>query len=165
MAITTRWLAPAVLAAGLGMAALSPTPAHAQSGDDLVRVIVDVADVIVRGGHPYYRHGNYGYNDRLIVVRDRYGRPVYYRQVPRTAYRSGPPYGNAYGYWRNGPGSRNVKCNKHGKCKAQYYDARYDNRYYDRYDNRYSYDRYRDYRYDRRDRYWDGRRWRDRDDD
>lgn len=170
MAIMTRWLAPAVLAAGLGMAALSPTPAYAQSGDDLVRVIVDVADVIVRGGYPYYRHGNYGYNDRLIVVRDRYGRPVYYRQVPRAVYRNGPPYGNAYGYWRHGPGSRNVKCNKHGKCKVQYYDARYDrryydNRYYDRHDDRYSYDRYRDYRYDRRDRYWDGRRWRYRYDD
>ncbi|HEY0661709.1 MAG TPA: hypothetical protein VGD21_10395 [Lysobacter sp.] len=172
MAIMTRWLASAVLAAGLGMAALSPTPAYAQSGDDLVRVIVDVADVIVRGGYPYYRYGNYGYNDRLIVVRDRYGRPVYYREIPRTAYRNGPPYGNAYGYWRNGPGSRNMKCNKHGKC--QYYDARYDrrydnryydNRYYDRYDNRY-YDRYDNrYSYDRRDRYWDGRRWRYRDDD
>ena len=51
----TRLLAPTVLAAGLGLAALAPSPARAD--DDLVRVIVDVADVIYHGGQPYYRHG------------------------------------------------------------------------------------------------------------
>ena len=97
----TRFLAPAVLAAGLGAAALAaPAPAQAQS-DDLVRVLVNVADVVMRGNQPYYRYGDYGYNDRLIVQRDRYGRPVYYRSVPRVAYRQGPPYGNAYGYNNN----------------------------------------------------------------
>lgn len=155
MATMSRWLAPAVLAAGLGMAVLSPAPARAQSGDDLVRVLVDVADVVLRGGTAYDRNGNYGYDDRLIVSRDRYGRPVYYRNMPRD-YRNAPPYGNAYGYYRNAP-SRQMKCNKHGKCKSTYYDARYDRdgrRYDNRYDNRY-------YSYDRDDR----RRGRDHHDD
>ena len=146
MKTLTRWMAPAVLAAGFGMGAMAvPQQAQAQ---DLTRVIVDVADVILRGGQPYYRHGNYGQNDRLIVQRDRYGRPIYYR----TVHRSGPPYGNAYGYYRNGPGANaSTKCNKKGKCKTTYYDPRRDR---DRYNAR----------YDRDDRYWDGRRLRDRDD-
>ena len=152
MAILSRWFAPAVLAAGLGFGAMA-APAPAQAQDDLVRVLVNVADVVLRGGQPYYRHGNYGYDDRLIATRDRYGRLVYYRMAPRYV-RSGPPYGNAYGYQRNG--SQKVKCNKHGKCKATYYDARYDRR--DRYDDRYYRTRYD--RYDRRDRYWDARRQR-----
>ena len=160
MSTVSRWLAPAVLAGGLGMAALSPAPAHAQSGDDLVRVIVDVADVVLRGGTPYYRNSDYGYNDRLIVDRDRYGSPVYYRQMPRN-YRNAPPYGNAYGYYRNAP-NHQVKCNKHGKCKTSYYDARQDRdgrRYDNRYDNRY-------YSYDRDDRNDHRRRDdHDRDDD
>jgi len=131
----SRWFAPAVLAAGLGLGAMSPVPVHAQ--DALTRVLVDVADVVFNQGVPYYRYGNDGYNDRLIVVRDRYGRPVYYRRVPasnyygnnyygnqgydrfggriydrygramydgrghRIHYRSGPPYGNAWGHDRN----------------------------------------------------------------
>jgi hypothetical protein len=172
MTILSRWFAPAILAAGLGFGAMTPAPVQAQ--DALTRVLVDIADVVINNGTPYYRYGNYGYNDRLIVGRDRYGRPVYYRQVPygyddRVVYdrygrriydqygrridyssryydghRAGPPYGNAYGYYRNGPGSRDFKCNKHGKCKSRHYDSRHD----------------RDH-----DRYWDGRRWRDRDDD
>lgn len=161
MTILSRWLAPAVLAAGLGFGAMTPAPVQAQD-DALTRVLVDIADVVLRGGVPYYRYGDYGYDDRLIAQRDRYGRLVYYRMVPRyqSDYRAGPPYGNAYGYWNNSPGSRKVKCNKHGKCKVTYYDQRYDRRgYYDRYDD----DRYS--RYDRSGRYWDGRRWRDRDDD
>lgn len=107
MTILSRWLAPAVLAAGLGLGAMAPAPAQAQN-DDLVRVIVDVADVIFRGGYPYYRYDQrYGYNDRLIVVRDRYRGPVYYRYVPRTVYYRdtryrNPPYGVAHGYWRDG---------------------------------------------------------------
>lgn len=132
----SRILAPATLAVALGFGAMTPAPAQAQ--DELTRVLVDIADVVLRGGVPYYRHGNYGYDDRLIVSRDRYGRVVYYRTVPRH-HRSGPPYGKAYGYYRNGPGSRSVKCNKHGKCKATYYDPRHDRDRYDRYD-----------RYDRR---------------
>ncbi|HEY0506350.1 MAG TPA: hypothetical protein VGD42_22940 [Lysobacter sp.] len=154
--VLNRWVAPVVLAAGLGAAALVPTPARAD--DDWARVIVDVADVIYHSGYPYYRYDR-GYRDRLVVVHDYRGRPTYYRRV----YRAGPPYGNAYGYW-NAPRG---KCNKHGKCVTQYYDARYDHRYdrsyyrdrhdrYDRYDRRY------DARYDDRYRHGD-RRWRDDD--
>lgn len=160
--VLSRWVAAVALAAGLGVAGLSPAPARASDGDDLVRVIVDVADVIYHSGYPYYRHGygNYGYRDRLIVVHDRYGRPVYYRNVPR--YRAGPPYGNAYGYYRNGPG-RYGHCNKHGKCKVEYYDSRYDRRYYgyDRNDRHY---RYQD-PFEYGDRYWESRRWHTHDDD
>lgn len=139
MDTVSRWLAPAVMAAGLGIAAVAPTPAYAQSGDELVRVLVDVADVVLRGGVPYYRHGDYGYDDRLIVGRDRFGRPVYYRQTPRHVdYR--------YGY-RDMPRDRHVHCNSNGKCKVTYYDPRYDRRY--RHGNRhYSYHP----RWDHRDR-------------
>lgn len=131
MKILSRWLASAALAAGLGVGAIAP----AQAQDDaLARVIVDVADVIFRGGYPYYRYGpGYGYNDRLIVVHDRYRRPVYYRYVPRTTYyrsHNAPPYGNAYGYWREG----------------RWYDGR---QWHDR-----------NYDYRERER-WESRRWRD----
>lgn len=157
----SRYLAPAVLAASLGAAAIAaPAPAQAQSSDDMVRVLVSVADVVLNNGVPYYRYGNYGYNDRLVMQRDRYGRPVYYRYVPRSSYyRDGPPYGNAYGYYRNRgypvTGPQRMKCDRHGKCVVVYYDQRYDR------DGRYGYDRY-DRRYD--DRRGD-RRWHDRDDD
>ena len=173
MSTVHRWLATAALAVGLGMGAMTPGPAHAQDGYQVARVAVDVADVIFRGGYPYYRHGNgYGYDDRLVVVRDRYGRPVYYRQVPH--YRNGPPYGNAYGYYGNRGyrdrysdvySQRRVTCDRNGRCVTRYYDPRYDrrhngydNQYYDRYDDRYD-DRYG---YGRGERYWDGYRWRTR---
>src|SRR5688500_1718030 len=131
----TRIFAPAVLAMGLGLAAFAPAPARAS--DDLVRVLVDVADIVYHSGQPYYRHGGYGYNDRVIIVRDRYHRPTYYRYAPRVVYHAPPPYGRAHGYYRNTP--------------------RYDNRYvrYDRYDRH----RYDHNRYDRRDR--DHDRWDD----
>lgn len=156
-----RWFAPVALATALGAGALFPAPARAD--DDLVRVIVDVADIVYRSGHPYYRYGDYGRDDRLIVGRDQRGRQVYYRYVPRQY---GPPYGNAYGYRRNhdndyyrrygyvrdgsGRYSRRI-CDSRGRCEVEYYDPRYDNRDY-------GYEGRRD-----RDRYWDGRRWRDRD--
>ena len=157
---TLQWktfLAPAVLAAGLSVAALVPAPAQAQ--DSLTRVLVDVADVVLQGGQPYYRYGNYGANDRVYVQLDRYGRPVYYRVVPaRSNY--GPPYGNAYGY----PGNRyynsnawnsryydprfntgyptqtaqRVDCSRSGNCTVKYYDPRYDRR-----DTRVRYDNHR----------------------
>jgi len=152
----SRYFAPAVLAASLGVAAIAaPAPAQAQS-NDLLRVLVSVADVVMRGNTPYYRNSDYGQEDRLIAQRDQYGRTVYYRTVPRDQYygdnqryRSGqPPYGNAYGYHRNAPvtGSREVKCNKKGKCKATYYDPRYDRAGRGDHDD----DRYDDRRYDRR---------------
>lgn len=146
MSITSRWLAPLVVAAGLGAAALAPAPARAS--DELVRIIVDVADVVLRGSTPYYRHGNYGRHDRLVVVRDRYGRPVYYREVPRhypvayhpSQFRGPPPHARARGHI----GHRNTNCDRKGRCTVRYYDPRQD----------------RDHRGKGRDRYvrWDGRR-------
>lgn len=158
-----RWLATAALAAALGAGALLPSPARAN--DDLIRVIVDVADIVYRSGHPYYRHGNYGYDDRLIVERDYRGRPVYYRYAPRNAHRYPPPYGNAYGhrrgsdyYSRNGfvrdPYGRysRQRCDSRGRCKVEYYDPRYD-RDYDRDDDRRDYG-YNDRHHRNRDRRW-----------
>lgn len=144
MPTTSRWLASLLLAAGLGAAALAPAPARAS--DELVRIIVDVADVVLRGGTPYYRHGNYGRYDRLIVVRDRYGRPVYYREVPRhyrvgyhpSQFRGPPPHARARGF--AGPGK--VSCDRKGRCTARYYDPRHD----------------RDHRGRRHAARWDGRR-------
>lgn len=123
----SRWLAPATLAVALGAASLAPRPAQAQSMDDLLQVIVNVADVAFRGDQPYYRYGDYGADDRLIVRRDAYGRPVYYRTVPETRY--GAAWrGAAYRSYDRMP--QRVKCNPHGKCKAEYYDPRYDRRSY-----------------------------------
>lgn len=125
MAIS-RWIAPAALAAALAVGAFAPAPAHAQSSYELTRAIVDIADVVFRGSQPYYRYGNYAQADRLVVARDAYGRPVYYRQV-RSGYPgsyAAPPYGNAYGYRAQAPGR--VTCNSRGKCKSEYYDPRYD---------------------------------------
>lgn len=155
----SRWLVPSVLAAGLGIASLLPAPARAS--DDLVRVLVDIADVVYHSGQPYYRHGNYGRHDRVIVVRDPRGYRRYYRDVPRYTYRPGPPHRVVY--------RSNVrydrKCNPHGKCKVHYYDPRHDDRRYrDRHDRYGRYDRYdRRHEVSYRDR--DGRRWRGRDDD
>ncbi|HEY5972942.1 MAG TPA: hypothetical protein VIT22_13450 [Pseudoxanthomonas sp.] len=142
----SRWLAPVVLAAGLGMVAM--TPAAARADDNLVRVLVDVADVIYHSGQPYYRYGDYGRYDRVVIVRDRYRRPTYYRYVPRD-YRMayGPPYGRAHGYYRHAPR----------------YDYRYRDHRYSRHDRRDRWDDDDDWDNDRRDR----RRGRghDRDDD
>jgi hypothetical protein len=149
MAVFPRWLVPALLATGLGVAGFTPAPAQAQSGDELVRVIVDVADVIMRGGQPYYRHGNYGYNDRLVIVRDRYGRPVYYRQAHHAGY---DPYRSSY----RPHVTQRTRCNRNGKCKVEYYDPRYDRRHH------YRDDYHHNYRYSRHD---DRRRWRGRYDD
>lgn len=140
MNMLSRWIAPLILAIGAGAAA---TPAQAQ--DDLTQVLVEIADVVMRGDTPYYRHGDYGYDDRLTMQHDRYGHPIYYRSVPRytSHYRDGP----SYGY-------RDAKCNKHGKCKVKYYSPRHDRDRYARYD-----------RDDRYDRDWGRRHWRDDDDD
>ena len=162
MTTLSRWLAPAALAVGLGLGTIAP--AQAQSQDDLIRVLVNVADVVFRGSTPYYRQGDYSNDDRLVVQRDRYGRPVYYRSMPRSQYYGSN--GNNNGYYDNGysnnngysngrdhdNSSRQVKCNKHGKCKVEYYDSRYDRN-----------GRNDQVRYDRNGRYWDGRQWRDSD--
>ena len=108
--------------------------------------------MIVRNNTPYYRYGNFGYADRLIVVNDRWGRPTYYRNAPRYVdyrYRPAPPpryYNNNRYYDRD--------CNRHGKCRVTYYDSRHDRR-----DDYRRYDRHDD----RRGRHDNGR-WRDRHD-
>lgn len=129
MDTVSRWLAPAFLAVGAGLAAMTPAPVQARDDDELVRIIVDVADVVLRGGVPYYRYGDYRHDDRLIVGRDRYGRPVYYRHAPRR------DYGRAYKDYRVRDDYRagDVRCNRSGWCTVTYYDPRYDRRY----DNRY----------------------------
>ncbi|WP_024891591.1 hypothetical protein [Luteimonas huabeiensis] len=125
MSVLSRWFAPVVLAAGFGAVALAPTPAHAD--DELVRIIVDAADVILRGGEPYYRHGD---DRRLVVGRDRYGRPVYYRDAPRydpRAYDRDRRHSHRYDDRRDRRHDRrNVRCDSRGRCTAQYYDPRYD---------------------------------------
>jgi hypothetical protein len=150
----SRYFAPAVLAASLGFAAVAaPAPVQAQS-DDLVRVLVNVADVVMRNNQPYYRYGDYGYNDRLIGQRDRYGRIVYYRSVPRAQYRNGPPYGNAYGY-DNRPGNgrhKVVTCNRFGRCTTSYTYASNDRRDYNDRDRHEYNDRDR-HEYNDRDRH------------
>lgn len=140
MIMLSRWLAPAVMAVGLGFAAMVPAPARAQD-DTLTRVLVDVADVVLRGGQPYYRYGTYRDADRLVVARDRYGRPVYYRVVrndryyPNDRYYVRNPYDTRYNT------ARSVKCKKNGDCTVKYYDPSYDRRGYSaRYDDRRHYD-------------------------
>ena len=120
MAFPLRWLAPAALALGLGTASLA-LPAPARADDELVRVLVDVADVIFRGGEPYYRHGSYGHGDRLVVVRDRYGRPQYYRYVDR-GYDGYDRYDR---YDRYNRYDRYDRYDRYGR-----YDRRYDDRRY-----------------------------------
>lgn len=146
MPTTSRWFASLALAAGLGFAGLAPAPAHAS--DDLVRILVDVADVVLRGNTPYYRHGGYDRHDRLIAVRDRYGRVTYYREVPRhhrrvyhpPRHRPGPPpHARAWGH----PTRRSA---------VRYYDSRFDR------DHRRGKRHDRDRR-DRRDHDRRGRRW------
>ena len=103
--IHARWWFTAMLASGLAIAASLPAPARAS--DDLVRVLVDVADVIYHGGQPYYRYGDHGRYDRVVIVHDRYRRPSYYRYVPRNQrvvyHQAPPPHAHAHGYYRNPP--------------------------------------------------------------
>ena len=153
MTTLSKYIAPAVLAAGFAFTALTPKVAHAQD-DALTRVIVDVADVVLRGGQPYYRYGYYRDQDRLVVVRDRYGRPVYYRVVDNRRYDDRYRYANrpvpVY-YDQRVDTARRVKCNKHGNCSVTYYDPNYDRRAYQSH-------------YRAPVRYYDGYRWRDRED-
>lgn len=172
MSFLARWLAPAALAAALGAGLFLPAPARAgddRRSDDMLRVIVDVVDVAFRSGQPYYRHGGYGYNDRLTVERDHRGRPVYYRHVPRDHRYGNDDYGRD-AYSRNGfvrdPYGRysRQRCDSRGRCRVEYYDPRYDRNGGD-YGRDYGYDDrgYRDDGDGNGDRYWDGRRWRDHD--
>jgi hypothetical protein len=126
-----RWLALALLASGF--AAFAPGQAQDRPQDrQPARVTVDIGDVVVRGGQPYYRHGGYRDADRLVVARDRHGRPVYYRLVYRD------PYGqhrfryrhhdrNRYVYDdpRRVETARRVDCNSRGNCTVTWQDPDY----------------------------------------
>ena len=69
-------------------------PAPAQAADVQVRVLVDVADLVVRRGRPYYY--DEGYYRPVVVEYDRWRRPVYYRYGPPprpvVVYRPAPHY-------------------------------------------------------------------------
>ena len=149
-AARSRWVLSAVLAAGLGVGAMAaPAPAHAQ--DALTRVLVDVADVVFNDGSPYYRYGGYIPANRLLVGRDAYGRPVYYRQVPYSRGGYAAPY------------APRVVYDRYGRPIYDGYGRRIAySRYIDRdppYGNAYGYRNREDIRCDR-----DGDRCRDRDD-
>lgn len=123
MTALSRWLAPAALVFAIGAGALV-APAPARAHDPLIRVVVDLGDVVFHAGRPYYRYGRYGDDDRLIVERDRFGRPVYYRYVDRDddGYRAGPPYGHAYGYRRHHDryAYGRERCDRWGRCRIDY---------------------------------------------
>lgn len=115
--ITSRWWAPAVLAAAFGLGAgAMPAPVHAQS--IVGHVLVDIADVVVRGGVPYYRYGNYGPYDRLTVQHDHHGRATYYR--------SPYPAGYGYGYGQSA---------RHAGGHSAYYDGGHSQRVTMRHDD------------------------------
>lgn len=95
-----RFIISSAVALAVSLAAFAP-PAEAR--DDVARVLVDIADVAIRGGVPYYRHGGYHAHDRLVVVRDHHGHPRYYRTSYRDnrydrGYGQGYAQGHGYGY-------------------------------------------------------------------
>ncbi|UNK42997.1 hypothetical protein MNO14_02530 [Luteimonas sp. S4-F44] len=122
----TRWMWPAALATGLAATFAVPTPARAS--DDLVQVIVDIADVVMRGDQPYDRRGRYGYDDRLRLSYDRYGRPVYYRTAPRShgRHHPAPPRYAAERYRHHERARGRTECDRRGRCTTHYYDPRED---------------------------------------
>ncbi|PJK11392.1 hypothetical protein CO608_02800 [Lysobacteraceae bacterium NML08-0793] len=114
-----------------------PQAVMAQSGNE--REYVEAADVVMRGGQPYYRHGNFDADDRLYIEYDRSGRSLYYRQGSRHAGRYRDDYRD--GYYRSGYGDSYRRCDSRGRCRVEYYDPRYDRRgeyrVYDDYARRY----------------------------
>lgn len=89
MTLSAKWGSLAV-AVALGFATVAPV---ANAADAYDRVAVGASDVMLRGGVPYYRHGDRG---RLQVEHGRHGRPTYYRTVYRDAYAQ-YSYDDAYG--------------------------------------------------------------------
>lgn len=131
--MNSRWWAPALLAVAFGVGAVAaPAPAHAQS--TLARVLVDVADVVIRGGVPYYRYGNYGQYDRLSVQRDHHGHRSYYRTVYPSGHDRGHGHGNRYssGYGSAYGDSGGYSGSAYGDPRHAYYgNARNGGGYYD----------------------------------
>jgi hypothetical protein len=95
----------AALLLATGFAAGSaPLRAQAQDAASFARR-VDIADVVFRDGIPYDRDGRFRSRDRLVVLRDRYGRAVYYRNVPAPRPRDDRM-----------EDSRLVSCDGRGRC-------------------------------------------------
>jgi hypothetical protein len=119
---------PRIAALALGCALVfAQSPAQAE--DPQIRVVVDVADVVMRNGYPYYRHGGFGYRDRLIVESDAYGRPIYYRMAPpedagQTAESRRPSYGHYSSRLRDDRYYSSERCDANGVCQVEYYDPR-----------------------------------------
>lgn len=117
---------PRIAALALGCAlAFAQSPVRAE--DAPIRVVVDVADVVMRNGYPYYRHGGFGYRDRLIVESDAYGRPIYYRMAPaedvvQRDTGSRPSYGHYGQRVRDDRYYSSERCNANGVCQVEYYD-------------------------------------------
>lgn len=129
MNMGNRWIAVAALAIAAAFAL--PQSALAQRvQDEDVREYVDEADVVMRGGQPYYRYGDDGSYERLRIERDLAGQALYYRVAGR----------GGRGYYRPGY-ERYTRCDSRGRCRVEYYDPRYDRRgeyrVYDDYARRY----------------------------
>src|SRR5688572_10452625 len=90
----SRWVAPAMLALALGMVAGPAGSAHAQEAAR-AEVRVDADTVVVRNGQAYRRDARSGRYERVQVRRDRNGRLVYFRVVPRRTHDDG--YRGGYG--------------------------------------------------------------------
>lgn len=108
------------------VAVLAGAPASAQ---ERAFVRVDADDVVVHDGQAYVSRG--GRYERVVVRRDQYGRPGYYRIVSRHR-----GYGYGYGgqpYYDTEPyraPSTRVDCSNGGNCTMYWYDPRYDRRLY-----------------------------------
>lgn len=129
MNMGNRWIVVAVLA--VAAAFTLPQAAMAQQvQDEDVREYVDEADVVMRGGQPYYRYSDADRHERLHIERDPAGQALYYRVIGR----------DGRGYYRPGY-DRYSRCDSRGICRVEYYDPRYDRRgnyrVYDDYARRY----------------------------
>lgn len=128
MNMGNRWIAGVVLAITAVFAL--PQAASAQQMQDEEREYVDEADVVMRGGQPYYRYSNDGRREKLHIERDPAGQALYYRVIGR----------DGGGYYRRGY-DRYTRCDSRGICRVEYYDPRYDRRgnyrVYDDYARRY----------------------------
>ncbi|KAF1687377.1 hypothetical protein B1992_05240 [Pseudoxanthomonas broegbernensis] len=86
----SAWMFAALLSLSLGAgAAAAVVPLRAEATDVQVRVLVDVADLIFRSGHPYYYER--GYYQPVVIEYDPWRRPVYYRYVARPVVVHVPP--------------------------------------------------------------------------
>lgn len=157
----SRWGAPALLV--LWTVAGMPGPAQAQQA---VPARVEADKVVVRNGQAYTRDARSGRYERVAVRRDRSGRLVYFRAVPRNGYGN---YGGRGGYAFDDtefrPTARKVDCNSNHHCTVSYFDPYYRALYGGGYRSRGDHGRDRGRDRDRRDGGGDRRDRGGRDDD